>query len=104
MLIKHWRTLRRTYLPADRTPHPDGPPVTIANIIALTLIIAILLGIVPALLPGAAHDPILRVEPAEPDRQWQIATGNGCIVYMPHGKTRCAAGNLDGSTISKTGY
>lgn len=105
MLIKHWRALRRTYLPEQPGKHPDGPPLSVANIIALALVLAIILGVVPSILPGSSYDTELDRElEAIAESNWTIPLEYGCTVDMPHGKKRCSAANIDGTTITTTGY
>lgn len=104
MLIRHWRTLRTRYLVEDAGRHPDGPPLSVANILALTLVIAILLGVVPALLPGASYQRQLHQPPRQqPPANWQIRHGN-CRIDMPHGRKHCTHITAAGNTVRTGGY
>lgn len=78
--------------------------MSIANIIALALVIAILLGVVPALLPGASYEAELDRElRSHAQRNWQITLDDGCRVDMPHGRKHCAH-VTETTTIYMDGY
>lgn len=75
------------------------------NAISLTIILLVLLGIIPALLPGNTYEQELEREMERVyESSWTVKQDYGCEIYMPHGKRRCAAGTLRGSTVYMEGY